>query len=255
MTLILLFIWSTHKALESTFARADFLEPFRDGRVLGLDVNGKLRDKFHPANEAQIRNGVFPSSKISLILRFGEMCLQYAENTFDFIHISIDGGRDFLLVIERKPTDSAFEFLLRWVPESLADVWAESRDLEEQPFEDVGLFVVIFRPEFIFRVVMFDEIQENGARFPNNKIVSFVINNCRNPSIGVDFRVFSIVSAYKLRRSTCAFMLPSHEIQKVTFIVQSQFFECMGDFPSIWTVVMGVKSEIFIFSLGGELVG
>ena len=79
---------------------------------------------------------------------------------------------------------------MRWVPESLADVWAESRDLEEQPFEDVGLFVLIFRPEFIFRVVMFDEIKENGARFPNNKIVAFVINNCRNPSIGIDFRVF-----------------------------------------------------------------
>jgi hypothetical protein len=39
------------------------------------------------------------------------MCLQYAENTFDFIHISIDGGGDFLLVIEREPRDSAFEFL------------------------------------------------------------------------------------------------------------------------------------------------
>lgn len=109
--LILLFIWSTHKALESPFARADFLQPFRDGRVLGVDINGKLRDKLHPANETQIRNGVFPSSKISLVLGFREMCLQYAENTFDFIHISIDGGGDFLLVIEREPRDSAFEFL------------------------------------------------------------------------------------------------------------------------------------------------
>jgi|SRR5277367_1644776 len=106
--LILLFIWSTHKTLESSFARADFLEPFRDGRVLGLDVNGKLGDKFHPANETQIGNGVFPSSKISLVLGLREMCLQHAENTFDFIHISIDGGGDFLLVIERKPIDSAF---------------------------------------------------------------------------------------------------------------------------------------------------
>ena len=44
---------------------------------------------------------------------------------------------------------------------------------------------------------MFDEIKENGARFPNNKIIAFVINNCRNPSIGIDFRVFFIVSPYK----------------------------------------------------------
>jgi hypothetical protein len=36
------------------------------------------------------------------------MSLQHAENTFDFIHISIDGRGDFLLVIEREPRDSAF---------------------------------------------------------------------------------------------------------------------------------------------------
>jgi len=101
---------------------------------------------------------------------------------------------------------------------------------------------------------MFNEIEEDGARFPNNKIIAFVIYNCRNPSIGIDFRVFFIVSSKKLRRSTCAFMFPRHEIQSMRFILQSQFFECMADLPSIWTVVMGVKSEIFIFSSGGELV-
>jgi hypothetical protein len=61
------------------------------------------------------------------------------------------------------------------VPKCLSEVWTKSRDLVEQPFEDVGLLVVVFRPEFILGVVMFDEIQEDGARLPNNKVATLVV--------------------------------------------------------------------------------
>jgi hypothetical protein len=76
------------------------------------------------------------------------------------------------------------------LPESLTDVWTEARNLEEHPFEDVRLLIVILGPHFVFWIIMFDEIKEDCARFPNDKVVAFVVYQGRNTSVGVEFEKF-----------------------------------------------------------------
>ena len=62
------------------------------------------------------------------------------------------------------------------LPERLADVWAVSGDLEEQPLEDIGLLVIVFRPQLVLGIIMLGKIKQNGTGLPHNKIIPLMIH-------------------------------------------------------------------------------
>lgn len=87
-------------------------------------------------------------------LLLGQDGFQHTENALDLVDVTVLSALNFLWVVEREPC-------------RLTEVRTLSRRLEEQPLELNVLVVGACDRNLVVRVILVDEVQNDGARFPD----------------------------------------------------------------------------------------